>query len=151
MRSCADFSETVGSIWFFLAVNPIRHYTPSWLLAFLYVVGLIAQCSSVFQTAKLAGKDALLKAMVSVQKITQCALSRFLTTPFAWRTFGKKRVARLQEDADTKLQDGDVVNLDDTLAAHHYAKALPFLCWLYDHARKIHVWGMNLVVLQAVL
>lgn len=28
---------------------------------------------------------------------------------------------------------------------------LPFLCWLYDSSQKISVWGMNLVVLHAVL
>lgn len=128
-----------------------RSGAPTWLLAFLYVIGLVAGCSSVLQMIELAGKDALLKAMFAVRQITQCAMSRFLTTPFAWRTFGKKRVSRLQEDPDTQLRDGDVVNLDDTLAAHPYAKALPFLCWLRDHARKVNVWGMNLVVLQAVL
>ncbi|WP_240489077.1 transposase [Cohnella thermotolerans] len=128
-----------------------RSGAPTWLLAFLYVIGLVAGCSSVLQMAELAGKDALLKAMFAVQQITQCAMSRFLTHPFAWRTFGKKRVTRLQEDSDTQLRNGDVVNLDDTLAAHPYAKELPFLCWLRDHARKVNVWGMNIVALQAVL
>ncbi|OPA75376.1 hypothetical protein BVG16_21455 [Paenibacillus selenitireducens] len=78
-------------------------------------------------------------------------MSRFFTTSFAWKTFGKKRVERLQQDAITQLQEGDVVNLDDTHCAHPYAKQLPFLSWLYDHSSKTYTWAMNLVVLQAVL
>jgi hypothetical protein len=78
-------------------------------------------------------------------------LSRFFSTSFAWRTFGKKRVERLQQEPETCLQAGDVVNLDDTHSAHPYAKKLPFLSWLCDHSTKTHVWAMNLVVIQAVL
>jgi hypothetical protein len=37
--------------------------TPSWLLCFLYVVGLISNCSSVVQMADMAQKDSLLKLM----------------------------------------------------------------------------------------
>ncbi|GFZ82948.1 hypothetical protein GCM10008018_31130 [Paenibacillus marchantiophytorum] len=70
---------------------------------------------------------------------------------FAWTTFGKKRVERLQQDDTTRLQDGDVINLDDTHLAHPYAKQLPFLAWLFDSSKKSYVWAMNLVVLQAVL
>jgi hypothetical protein len=87
-----------------------RSGAPTWLLAFLYVIGLVAGCSSVLQMAELAGKDALLKAMFAVQQITQCAMSRLLTHPFAWRTFGKKRVTRtatangLRSNASFRLQ-----------------------------------------------
>jgi hypothetical protein len=128
-----------------------RSGAPSWLLCFLYVIGLAAGCPSVVQMADMADKDALLKAMFKPWKLAQYTLSRFFTTPFAWRTFGKKRVARLQEDPDTCLREGDAINLDDSLVAHPYAKKLSFLCWLYDHSKKMNVWGMNLVVLQAVL
>ncbi|OMF18899.1 hypothetical protein BK127_06970 [Paenibacillus sp. FSL H7-0331] len=69
----------------------------------------------------------------------------------AWRTFGKKRVERLQQDEQTQLQEGDVVNLDDTHCVHPYAKQLPFLSWLFDHSTKTYAWAMNLVVIQAVL
>lgn len=124
---------------------------PTWMLCFLYVIGLTSGCSSVLQIAELARKDALLKLMFQPWKMAQYTLSRFLSTPYAWRSFGKKRVARLQQEEDTRLRDGDVVNLDDTHSAHPYAKMLPFLCWLFDHAKKINVWCMNLVVLQAVL
>jgi hypothetical protein len=132
--------------------NIFKHSgVPSWLLCFMYIVGLVSQCPSVSQMAHLADEDALLKLMFKPWKLAQYTLSRFLTTGYAWRTFGKKRVARLQQDADTCLKEGDIVNLDDTLVAHPYGKMLPFLCWLYDHGQKINVWGMNLVVLQAVL
>src|SRR5690606_13849862 len=70
---------------------------------------------------------------------------------FAWTTFGRKRVERLQQDPSTRLTEGDVVNLDDTHSAHPYAKNLPFLSWLYDHSTKAYVWATNLVVIQAVL
>lgn len=111
-----------------------RSGTPSWLICFLYVVGLVSNCSSVVQMAELAKKDALLLAMFKPWKLAQYTMSRFFTSPFAWKTFGKKRVERLQQDAQTQLQEGDVVNLDDTHCAHPYAKQLPFLSWLFDHS-----------------
>lgn len=128
-----------------------RNGTPSWLICFLYVVGLVFNCSSVVQMAQLADKDALLKAMFQPWKLAQYTLSRFFTKGFAWTTFGKKRVSRLQQDPLTALTDGDVVNLDDTHSAHPFAKVIPFLSWLYDHSTKAYVWATNLVVLQDVL
>jgi hypothetical protein len=101
--------------------------------------------------AELADKDALLKVMFQPWKLAQYTLSRFFTKGFAWTTFGKKRVERLQQDPLTGLIDGDIVNLDDTHSTHPYAKLLPFLSWLYDHSTKAYVWATNLVVLQAVL
>src|SRR5690606_8196125 len=103
------------------------------------------------QMAQLADKDALLKAMFQPWKLAQYTLSRFFTNGFAWVTFGKKRVERLQRDAVTQLTEGDIVNLDDTHVAHPYAKQLPFLSWLFDHSSKTYLWAMNLVVIQAVL
>ncbi|UOF89274.1 transposase [Fodinisporobacter ferrooxydans] len=128
-----------------------RSGTPSWLICFLYVVGIVSNCPSVVQIVKLASKDTLLKAMFQPWKFTQSTLSRFFTNGFAWMTFGKKRVERLQQDPLTQLTDGDVINLDDTHSAHPYAKQLPFLSWLFDHSMKVYVWATNLVVLQAVL
>jgi hypothetical protein len=128
-----------------------RSGAESWLLCFLYVVGLVSGCTAVSQMTGLAAKDALLKCMFRSFRLAQYTMSRFFTTPFAWRTFGKKRVERMQQDKQTALQDGDALNLDDTLAKHPHAKNLPFLSWLYDHSPKAYMWGMNLVVLQAVL
>jgi hypothetical protein len=128
-----------------------RSGTPSWLLCFLYVIGLVSNCSSVVKMASMAKKDSLLKAMFQPWKLAQYTLSRFFTTSYAWRTFGKKRVERLQQEENTRLQEGDVVNLDDTHIAHPYAKKLPFLSWLFDSSSKTYTWAMNLVVLQAVL
>jgi hypothetical protein len=125
--------------------------TPSWLICFLYVIGLVSNCASVNQIADLAEKDALLSMMFKPWKLAQYTLSRFFSASFAWRTFGKKRVERLQQDPETCLLEGDVVNLDDTHSAHPYAKKLPFLSWLYDHSSKTYLWATNLVVIQAVL
>ena len=131
-------------------INKVRG-VPTWMLAFLYAMGLIAQCTSVNKIADLAKKDALLNIMFRGMKITQITLSRFLTTSYDWSLFGHKRVERLQVDQDTRLQDGDVINLDDSQVVHPYGKMLSFLCWLFDHSLKINVWGMNIVVIQAVL
>lgn len=128
-----------------------RSGAPSWLICFLYVVGLVSNCSSVAQMAQLADKDALLITMFKPWKLAQYTLSRFFTNGFAWTTFGRKRVERLQQDPSTRLTEGDVVNLDDTHSAHPYAKNLPFLSWLYYHSTKAYVWATNLVVIQAVL
>ncbi|WP_127484307.1 hypothetical protein [Paenibacillus ehimensis] len=128
-----------------------RSGTPSWLICFLYVIGLVSNCPSVVQMAELVNRDALLKAMFQPWKPAQYTLSRFFTNSFAWTTFGKKRIERLQQDPLTRLTDGDVINLDDTHSAHPYASQLPFLSRLYDHSLKIYVWAANLVVLQAVL
>jgi hypothetical protein len=51
---------------------------PSWLICFLYVIGLVSNCSSVNQIADLAEKDALLKIMFKPWKLAQYTLSRFL-------------------------------------------------------------------------
>jgi len=124
---------------------------PAWMLSFLYVIGLASQCSSVLNMSKLVDKDAVLKIMFRGLKIGQYTLSRFLTGAYNWDAFAIKRVARFQDDPDTKLQEGDSVNLDDTMVEHPYGKKLPFLCWLFDHSKKIDIWTINLVVLQAVL
>lgn len=60
-----------------------RSGTPSWLICFLYVVGLVSNCSSVVQMADLAKKDTLLKAMFKPWKLAQYTMSRFFTTSFA--------------------------------------------------------------------
>lgn len=124
---------------------------PTWMLAFLYVIGLITQCSSVSRMAMLLKSDALLQAMFRYLPVTQSAMSRFLTAHHDWFLFGQKRVQSLQQDEDTRMQEGDVIALDDTQVLHPYGKKMPFLCWLYDHSQKIHVWGMSLVVIQAIL
>ena len=123
---------------------------PTWITAFLDV-GLVANCTSVAKMAEMAGRDALLRFIFRGMKITQYTMSRFLTTSYNWSLFGEKRVGRLQEDPDTKLREGDVIALDDTLSPHPYGKELPFLSWLFDHSQKVNVWAMNLVSLHAVL
>lgn len=128
-----------------------RSGAPAWMLCFLYVIGLSSGCTAVSQMADLAAKDGLLGEMFKPFKLAQYTLSRLFTTPFAWRTFGKKRVERLQQDEQTCLREGDSINLDDTHSNHPYAKFLPYLCWLKDSSTKAYSWCMNLVVLQAVL
>ncbi|MEK3914307.1 hypothetical protein NSU08_24095 [Paenibacillus sp. FSL H7-0331] len=66
-----------------------RSGTPSWLICFLYVVGLVSHCSSVVQMADLAEKDALLKAMFKPWKLAQYTMSRFFTTSLLGEHLGK--------------------------------------------------------------
>jgi hypothetical protein len=37
------------------------------------------------------------------------------------------------------------------MVEHPYGKKLPFLCWLFDHSKKVNIWTMNLVATQAIL
>ncbi|MCI3918688.1 hypothetical protein MO973_00295, partial [Paenibacillus sp. TRM 82003] len=91
-----------------------RGGTATWKLAFLFVVSLIARCSSCVQMINLYSKDSLLQAIFRQDSISQSAFSRFLVSRFDWAGFNLKRVQRFQEDADTRLVDGDVIALDDT-------------------------------------
>ena len=122
----------------------------TWALAFLYVVGLIKRSPSVNAVSSFYNQDGLLQQMFGIQKISQSALSRFLTGFSGWDVFNKKRTQRLQSDTDTALTDGDVLALDDTHAPHPYAKGIPFLYRLYDSSRKVYISAMNIVALHAV-
>ena len=132
---------------------------PTWKLAFLVVAGLIARCSSCLRMIEFYTQETLLKIMLG-GRIAQSTLSRFLTKGYAWAEFNRRRVLRLQQDPDTALQEGDaclrvdthrqVVALDDSLIPHPYAKKIPFLFWLFDHCRKVHLWASNLVTIHAV-
>src|SRR5579875_3824332 len=62
----------------------------TWVLAFLYVVGLINRCPSVNALATFFNKDGLLQRMLGIQKVTQSTLSRFLTGFSQWDTFNEK-------------------------------------------------------------
>ena len=112
MRRSANPVLAMGSFRFFFATYAIWHLSkrngvPSWMLCFMYAIGLVLNSSpSVNQMALLANsKDALLAIMFKTYKLAQYTLSRFFTTPFAWRTFGQKRVARLQEDSDIQCTE----------------------------------------------
>ncbi|MCY0892589.1 MAG: hypothetical protein OWR52_03655 [Acidibacillus sp.] len=103
---------------------------PTWVLAFIYVVGLMNRSPSVNALSSFYNQDRLLQQMVGIKKISQSAISRFMTGFSSWDVFNKKRTERLQDDPDTVLADGDVLALDDTHAPHPYAKGIPFLYWL---------------------
>ncbi|MCL6445122.1 MAG: hypothetical protein K6T83_16985, partial [Alicyclobacillus sp.] len=75
----------------------------TWVLAFLYVVGLINRCPSVNALASFFNTDGLLQRMLGLERVTQSALSRFLAGFSQWDMFNQKRTARLQEDPDTAL------------------------------------------------
>lgn len=121
----------------------------TWKLAFLFVVGLIARCSSCLQIVNFYAKDSLLQAMFGGKAITQSVFSRFMTGAFRWDIFNLKRVAKFQEDSQTKLTDGDVVAFDDSLISHNHAKKMPFIYRLWDHCSETYMEAMNLVVLHA--
>ena len=99
---------------------------PTWQLAFLMVIGLLAQCSSCSKTVEFYSKERLLQAMFSQKRVTQSVLSRFMVSAFRWDLFHLKRVRQFQLDEETKLVDGDVIALDDTLVVHEHAAKMPF-------------------------
>lgn len=121
----------------------------SWNFSFLFVVGLIAECSACLQMVNFYKKDALLQAMFGGKTVTQSAFSRFLTSPFQWSLFNLKRIVKFQEDAQTRLVDGDVIALDDTLVAHNHTQKMPFIYRLWDHCSEAYIDAMNLIVLHA--
>lgn len=124
--------------------------TPTWVLAFLYMIGLIHRSPSVSALTSFFNGDGLIQRMLGFRSVTQSTLSRFLTGFSEWSSFNARRTARLQEDPETALQEGDVIALDDSHVPHPYAKRIPFLYWLYDSSNKVYTWAMNLVVLHAV-
>lgn len=124
---------------------------PAWILAFLYIAALIAQCTSVNQIARLVTADKLLQHMCQGLQIAQCTFSRFLSAEFDWAKLGLKRIARLQQDPDTAFKEGAIVNLDDTLSPYPFGKSIPFLAWLFDHSAKVHVWAMKWLGVSVIL
>jgi len=125
--------------------------TPTWLLAFAYICGLVNHASSANQNAKFSTEAPFLQQLLSGEIISQSAFSRFLSKPFQWLRFSLGRIARLQENMDSRLTDGDIIDLDDTKVEHPHGKKIPFLCWLFDSSDKRHVWCINLVSTLAVL
>jgi hypothetical protein len=123
----------------------------TWLIAFSYICGLVANVGSVNRNAAYIGESPVLQQILSGNMITQSAFSRFLSKPFNWLKFSLGRLSRLQERTETRLTDGDIIALDDTKIEHPHGKKLPFLCWLFDSSDKQHVWCMNLVSTLAVL
>ena len=128
-----------------------RSGIPTWIIAFAYVVGLIANLNSVLRIAQHATQDKLLQPMFRNLNIAQYTFSHFFTTDYNWRLFGFKRVQRLQQEAETAFTKGDVIVLDDTKVAHPHGKKIPFLCWLFDSSDKINIWCMNIVATTVVL
>ena len=51
---------------------------PTWMTAFLYAVGLVANCASVAKMAELAGRDALLRFIFQGRKITQSVIVKIV-------------------------------------------------------------------------
>jgi len=122
----------------------------AWILCFAYICGLIAGCTSANKIVNFVNDSPLFACLLPIQ-ITQCAISRFFAKPFAWLAVSIGRIARLQEKPECRLQDGDIIGVDDTKVLHPFAKSLPFLCWLFDYSNKYHVWCMNIVTTIAVL
>jgi len=108
----------------------------TWLMAFSYICGLVANVGSVNQNAAFIGESPVLQQILSRNMITQSAFSRFLSKPFNWLKFSLGRLSRLQERTETRLTDGDIIALDDTKIEHPHGKKLPFLCWLFDSSDK---------------
>lgn len=122
---------------------------PTWKLAFLFVVGLMARCKSDLQMITFYEKESLLQRIFN-EKITQSVFSRFMVSTFNWKFFNLKRVAKFQENQETRLVDGDVIALDDSLIEHNHSKKIPFIYRLFDHCSNTYVDAMNIVALHAV-
>ena len=75
--------------------------------------------------------------MFSQKRVTQSVLSRFMVSAFRWDLFHLKRVRQFQLDEETKLVDGDVIALDDTLVVHEHAAKMPFLYRLFKTMVRI--------------
>jgi len=52
--------------------------TPSWLLLFMYVCGLLSNPNSVNGISQKVSKSPVLHAITGFTAVTQCALSRFI-------------------------------------------------------------------------
>ena len=125
--------------------------SPTWILAFAYICGLVSNVSSANKNAKFSADAPFLSQLLQGQKISQSAFSRFLSKKFKWLQFSLGRIGRLQEKTESRLTEGDVIALDDTKIEHRHGKKIPFLCWLFDSSDKRHLWCMNLVSTFAVL
>jgi hypothetical protein len=121
----------------------------TWKLAFLFVVGLMARCNSCSQIVQFYDKESLLQRIFNEKAISQSAFSRFMVSKFRWDVFNLKRVAKFQEEEETRLVDGDVIALDDSLIEHNHAKKMPFIYRLFDHCSDRYVNALNIVVLHA--
>jgi hypothetical protein len=121
----------------------------TWKLAFLFVVGLMARCNSCLQMVQFYDKESLLQRIFNEKAISQSAFSRFMVSKFQWDVFNLKRVAKFQEEEETRLVDGDVIALDDSLIEHNHAKKMPFIYRLFDHCSSTYVNALNIVVLHA--
>jgi hypothetical protein len=124
---------------------------PAWILCFAYIAGLVAKSTSTNKVVKFISDSPLFKCLLADESITQSAMSRFFAKSFAWLNFSVGRLAKLQDKSECRLEDGDIIALDDTKLEHPYGKKLPFLCWLFDYSDKRHVWCMNLISTLAVL
>jgi hypothetical protein len=119
----------------------------TWLLVFTLIVSWFSKQSSVLQAAKLTTADDVLKSIVG--KVSQSALSRFLTTPFQWSRFNRERVIALQDHEDCRLQKSDVLIVDDSFILHEHAEKIPFVYRLKDHVSKRYVQTQKVVALYA--
>lgn len=84
----------------FLQTGIVKHSgVPSWLMAFAYVCGLIAQIPSVNQNADFSADSPLLKLLLKGKSINQSAFSRFFAKSFQWLKFA---VGRMQHSRNTR-------------------------------------------------
>lgn len=119
-----------------------------WALVFALIAGWFASKSSVNQTAEWAPTDDILTQIVG--KVSQSALSRFLTRAFRLDLFNQERIRVLQDRPECRHTPKDVLALDDTKILHEHSKKIPFVTRLFDHVTKRYVRAQNIVALYAV-
>jgi hypothetical protein len=128
-----------------------KHSGPtSWQLLFAYVCGLLSGSMSVNGISRLLEKSPMLRVILNVKSISQCAFSRFASRSADWKLLSNQRLHKILHDPRMELVSGDVIAIDDTKLAHPHGKNMPFLCWLFDSSDKVNVWCMNLVTTLAV-
>ena len=124
--------------------------TPSWLLLFMYVCGLLSNPNSVNNISQKVSESPVLHTITGFTTVTQCALSRFMARVTDWVALGTERLKVFLSHPILKLEPDDVIAVDDTKIEHPYGHKIPFLCWLFDSSEKINVYCMNLVTTLAV-
>lgn len=60
---------------------------PAWIMAFVYICGLIGKVGSTNQNASYSTDAPTLNQILKGKPITQSAFSRFLSKPFNWLAF----------------------------------------------------------------
>lgn len=131
-------SESIGDI-------------PSWAIAFFVVCMILRGGLSVAAAARRSGLfDVLLTRILrGCSESSLSVVYNFLSDKrFDWFKFDVNRLRVLQRLDVTRLKDGDVICIDDTVVPRPNGKKLSIFKWLREPASGLKVLGYNLVTLS---